>query len=190
MKLKLGSLILAGFLILYFSTLVFAQEATPSVSPMNWRQKIQEKVEGRKEKTQEKKEQIKTKLTERARNRVRNIYGRVRNRLQNRIERLEKIANRIKNRFLFFAEKGQDNTEPNANIAEAEEAIASAKNDLGIVDEKLEELLNSDEPKTALAELKTAVQTVRKDLSTARQALSKAVNSLVRQNQGGQDVEN
>ena len=190
MKRKFCSLIILIFLMAYFSTPVFAQEATSSVSPMNWRQKLQEKIEVRKEKITERKEQIKTKLTKKAGNRVRNIYGRVRNRLQNRIERLEKITNRIKNRFLFFEEKGKDTTEARVKIAEAEEAIISAKNDLGIVDEKLEELLSSDEPKTALAELKTAVQTVRKDLSTARQALSKAVNSLVRQNQGGQNVEN
>jgi gas vesicle protein len=187
---KLYIFFLTIFLLSVFSVgLVSAEDSSSTVkaSPAAWRQKIQEKFELKKEQIQEKRVEIKTKLTEKVKNRISKLGDHAKTRLQRRIDRLNRITDHLEDRMAKLAEKGFDISGATAKISEARIVLDNAEIDLKAVDDKLDELLESEEPKKTFAELKEVIKIVREDLKTARTTLSEAVQSL--KAQGGEDVE-
>lgn len=196
MKKKIFFLIL--MMTLFFSDpgSVWAENTTespgPVASPVSLKERLKQKFELRKQNIEESKQQVQAKLTERVRNRVQTVAQNIITRLERRIDGLETYAARLEELAVKFETRGADVTETREKINEAKDYLNTARIDLGIVESQLDQLLESEDPRSDYKELKLAVQKVRDDLHAVRKALAEAVSLLKVQKgqlEGGENVD-
>jgi len=196
MKQKIFSFILAVALLSFSLSLVWAQEAektdTNVASPTTWQEKIKQKIETRKENLEQHQEQVKVQLSERTRNRVQTATQNMMRRLERRIERLGDHALRLQELTDRFETRGADVADTRVKISEAEAYLDMASTDLDNIEANLDQVLQSQDPRSDFEDLRIASQTARDDLHASRKALVEAVSLLKVQKgqlEGGENVE-
>ncbi|PIS08996.1 hypothetical protein COT75_04000 [Candidatus Beckwithbacteria bacterium CG10_big_fil_rev_8_21_14_0_10_34_10] len=163
------------FCLFVFSSFpVLAKEATPG----GIRENIKDKIELKKEDMVEKKEQVKQKVTEMGRQRIQNIYGRIRNRLERRINRLQTLTAGIEEKRMEFSNNGYETNEVMMMISGTKLNLETATELLSQVDLKIDQVFESEDPKSLLPSLKEDLKEVKENIQTSRQSLAQAVRFL------------
>lgn len=166
-------LIFLLFINLYSISKPFEAKAKEGTSSVSLRERLEEKLEN-------KRESIKNRITERARNQIRKIFVHLKEQLEKRITRLEKISQKLKNDTEEFAQKGEDVEEIKLHLANADNFLKQSRDVLATLDVELENLLQSQEPKTNFTHLKAMVKEARQNFFKARNELQAAVRLLKR----------
>jgi hypothetical protein len=130
-----------------------------------------ERVEKRREEIAENVAERREALTERIQERVTNLAANISNRLDAAVERLENISDRLTARIEKLNTNGINTTEAEEALANAEAAIALAKDLLSDIDELVADAIGSSDPQHAW-------QTVRETFVEIRGHITEAFGYL------------
>jgi Skp family chaperone for outer membrane proteins len=125
------------------------------------RAEIQQRMEERKEQMATRAAERRQRLAERKKALVRKFFSRMYRRFQAAVSRMERIADRIESRLGKMENRGIDVTTLRSDLAGARDDIGVAEGMLQGLEEKVEEALSSDDPKTAFEEVRDIVHETR-----------------------------
>jgi len=179
-------IISATIISLLTTGVVFAQNtASPSPTPnagqiMRERNQAKNEIkrEIRAQAQEEHKEQIQAKLTERRQNRIRNFYGRLSTRIAAAIARLNTLSERILARLEVIEGEGQNVALLEADVANAQTIIAGAEDLLADLEGMMEDMIESDDPKSFMPTLKDSVVEIKDALKDAHAILVKVITQI------------
>ena len=171
------SIFILGFFVLTSKNFnVYAQTGTQT-ERKTLRQEVKEKVQ---ERNVERKASVEAKLKEAQKTRISNFWGRLNIRLQAHIDRLMLLAERIENRLNKFKEEnsGADTVTILAEIEEAKELLSETQAMLDDADTQMEEVLNSEDPKSAFMIFRDSVKEIKENLKSVHGTLVKVIGDI------------
>lgn len=190
------TIIVTSLIFFLVPSLVFAQDITTSNSSVsvkvtnniNTNKPVKEDI---RIKIEAKREEIEVKLTAKNKERIRSFSARIVTRIEALIERLNILITRLETRIVKIneGESDIDTKQATADIAEAKLAIASASSNLVDMSTALENLLNSEDPKYALAGARDIVKEIKTDMQKVHTLLVHATGELKGLRVGGANEE-
>lgn len=119
-------------------------------------------------------------LEEAKRLRIRNYFGRISGRIEAVVERLYVLITRIESRVGVIESENEDIDliQVKADIAEAKEKLDLVTQELGALNDGLEDVLESDNPKVAFEVVRESLQKVKKDLIEVHRLLVHTIGNI------------
>ena len=139
---------------------------------------IQNRVELHREQVATRAGEVRKKLVEHRKVLIRKYFARMMVRFRAAIARMGRIANRIERRLGIMEERGIDVADLQSDLASARDDLSVAEGLLGGLEDKVEEALASDDPKSAFESVRQTVQDVRDMLKDIHQMLVTIIRSM------------
>lgn len=139
---------------------------------------LQTNTEERRAEVQAKRVERRAQLQERAQERITNLAANLSNRIEAAITRLQNIIDRLHSRIEKLKDLGVDTTEAEVILDSAQLSIDAAIAEISDIDERVAEVVGSEDVKTAWAETKAIYRNVSDQLKTARTELQATVAAL------------
>lgn len=114
--------------------------------------------------------------------RVTNLAANISNRFDAIVTRLETIIIRIESRVHKLEQEGTDQATARMSIDKAKEALQDAHTQLATIDEKVNQVVTSENPRGKWGEIKQTFITIHKDIVEARQQLREAIIAMKKAN--------
>ncbi len=124
------------------------------------------------------KEERRTMLAERSQTRITNLAANISNRIDAAVGRLGQIIERMEARMDLLDEQEVDTTAARVALETAREAVEDAAEAVTGIDEKIEEVIGSEDPREAWEVVRTVYGEVKESLQTAQNALRESLSLL------------
>lgn len=152
------------------------------------RLEIQNRVEERKERLASRASEVRRRLTERRREIIRRHFRRMMLRFKAAIARLERIASRIESRLTKMEDGGIDVSSLKVDLIAGREDLAVAEGLLEDLEDKVEEALESEDPKAEFEVIKDTVVEARDLLKSVHQQLVAIISQMKALNTSGSEA--
>lgn len=132
------------------------------------------------QRVQDKKATLAARLQEHRKERIRSFWQRLNRRILATIGRLEQLIARIESRIAKIEETGEDvdTSDIHKQLEEAKEMLDAARQKKLAADDTLEDVLASNDPKTAFGVVREAIQEIKNDLVEVHRILVHVIGDI------------
>lgn len=184
-----------ALLIIVLLLLVFTPRAVSAIIDPNVemgeekREEMQQRIEAKRQLLEQRREELRQRLESaraerqaqldsKRRERIRAYFSRMIKRFEAAIARLERLIERIEARIAKLKEQGENTSTVEARVTEAKDLLQDAKSDVEAVNQTLEEILNSSDPKSEFKAVREFISDTKHKLIEVHRMLVEVIGDI------------